>query len=334
MGIRVHKRFRTAVASVREEIRGRERRLFDLICFGANLAFQFPRPDINLKNLSGARDPRRSLARARSRLFGNGLRTTRADEWSRSGARLAIFLTRKLRARAAGVIPAGEKYDPLSVLLAYACGGLAVDCAVPRDPVLLAAWTTVVRVFATLLPSRVGTFRVDWLDRRALRVLNREAAAGRRRGRAASGLRPGRAGRILGLDPRLTALVQKSLGKRLVPSYEVRYVFYTRPGDYFWPHPDDEEDDANVFICLSHRVPRGSRRRSAFLAYRPDGSVERYELTPGTAVAAESAGLVHGREPVQPGERVTLLAVAMKTASKMRKEARAAARLGRPFPSP
>jgi hypothetical protein len=131
----------------------------------------------------------------------------------------------------------------------------------------------------------------------------------------------------------LTALVQKSLRKNLVPSYEMRYVFYTRPGDYFWPHPDDEEDDANVFICLSHRGPRGSRSRSAFLAYRPDGSVERYELTPGSAVAAESAGLVHGREPVQPGERVTLLAVAMKTPGKMRKEARAAASRAQPLSS-
>src|SRR5207248_5005847 len=69
MGIRVPRRFRSAVASVRAKLRGRERRLFDLTCFAANLAFHLPRLDINLEDLSGTRDPRRALVRARARFF-------------------------------------------------------------------------------------------------------------------------------------------------------------------------------------------------------------------------------------------------------------------------
>ena len=84
--------------------------------------------------------------------------------------------------------------------------------------------------------------------------------------------------------------------------------------------PDSNRLDARP---SRHHVPRGAAKKSAFLAYRPDGSVERYELRPGDAIATESQGLVHAREPVQRGERITLLAVAMKTRRKMAAERRA-----------
>lgn len=39
--------------------------------------------------------------------------------------------------------------------------------------------------------------------------------------------------------------------------------------------------------------------------------MERYELTPGHAIAAETRGLMHAREPIKRGEQITLLAIAL-----------------------
>ncbi|MBC8001820.1 MAG: hypothetical protein H7X97_04450 [Opitutaceae bacterium] len=324
--IRVSPRFRPAVEEIRAGLDGLELRLFDLLCLAADIGFRLPQPDVNLERLSGPADPRRRFARGMAKIVRGAVRETTDHEWSNSGVRLARLLIKTLSNRDLTTQGPDGKYEPLSVFLAYAPSGLALDCTIPAAPIPRAAWKTVVEVFAALFPSDVARIRLDWIDRRRLNILTREAAAGRRKGRAASGERPGPSGRRLALDPRLLALVSKALGKAVVPAYEARYVFYTRPGDYFWPHPDDPEIAVNVFICLEHKVPRGCSTRSAFLAYRADGSVERHELTPGHAIAAETQGLMHAREPMRRGERVTLLAIALhlsvpKSSTKRRRQA-------------
>ena len=92
-----------------------------------------------------------------------------------------------------------------------------------------------------------------------------------------------------------------------------RYLFYTKPGDHIWPHPDDPKPAVNFLICISHELPRRSAARSAFLAYAPDGSVKRYEIAPGNGLVFEP-GIVHAREPVRPGERVVLLSIGLNRA--------------------
>jgi hypothetical protein len=204
-----------------------------------------------------------------------------------------------------------ETYRFLRVLLGNASIALAPDCRVPTNPVLLAAWKTVVALFARLYRSTIRPLgHLPWLDESTLAKLKGETARGRARGRFASGMRPGPAGRELAVDRRLMKAVGKALGLSVVPGYEARYNFYTRDGDYFWPHPDDPEYAVNVLICLDHKRPaRGTG--SALLAYRPDGSVERYELAPGSALAIEARGLVHAREPMRRGERLTMLSIAV-----------------------
>ena len=113
---------------------------------------------------------------------------------------------------------------------------------------------------------------------------------------------------MLAVDRRLMKAVTKALGFAVEPGYEARYNFYGRDGDSFWPHPDDPEYAVNVLVCLDHKRP-ATGTGSALLAYRPDGSVERYELRPGAALAFEARGLVHAREPMRRGERMTMLSI-------------------------
>ena len=295
--------FRASVEEVRATLADRERALFDLLCVAGHLGRSLPNSNANSRTVSGARDPRRRLIRVLSRM-----RDGSPHDWKRSSARLVRILSRTLIAR-----EGEDAYRALRVLLGNASIALAPDCAVPHEPVLLVAWKTVVALFATLYPSAIKPLgRLGWLDQRQMAALKRETAAGRRKGRLASGMRPGPAGRTLAVDPRLMAVVGKALGTPVSPGYEARYIFYARDGDYFWPHPDDPEYAVNVLVCLDHQRPRSHSAGSALLAYRPDGSVERYELTPGSALAVEARGLVHAREPMRRGERMTMLSIAVQ----------------------
>jgi hypothetical protein len=63
----------------------------------------------------------------------------------------------------------------------------------------------------------------------------------------------------------------------------------------------DPEYAVNILDCLDHQCPTETSG-SALLAYRPDGSVERYALTPGSTLAVEARGLVRAREPIRRGD--------------------------------
>jgi hypothetical protein len=303
LGITLPERFRTSVEAVRATLAGREQALFDLICVAGLLGQSVPNSNTNRRTMSGTRDPRNRLRRLAMRMQDGSAR-----EWSATRARLVRVLARELTRH-----ERDEAYRALRVLLGSASIALAPDCLVPREPALLMAWTTVVALFARLYPSTVKPLgRLRWLDPETLAVMKRETARGRARGRHASGMRPGPAGRTLAVDPRLMKAVGRALGLPVEPGYEARYIFYRRDGDYFWPHPDDPEYAVNVLVCLDHTRP-AKGTGSALLAYRPDGSVERYELTPGSALAVEARGLVHAREPMRRGERMTMLSIAVNT---------------------
>jgi hypothetical protein len=301
LGITLAERFSTSVAAVRATLTGREQALFDLLCVAGHLGCSLPNTNTNRRTVLGARDPRTQLRPLVTRMRGGSAR-----EWSASRARLMRVLARELTTH-----EREEDYRLLRVLLGNASIALAPDCLVPRDPALLTAWKTVVALFARLYSSTIRPLgRLRWLDSETLAAMKRETARGRHRGRHASGMRPGPAGRALAVDPRLMNAIGRALGFPVEPGYEARYIFYGRDGDYFWPHPDDPEYAVNVLVCLDHTRPANGTG-SALLAYRPDGSVERYELTPGSALAVEARGLVHAREPMRRGERMTMLSIAV-----------------------
>ena len=223
----------------------------------------------------------------------------------RASARLSEGLVRHFTTHALD-----EDTRSLRVLLAVAPGGLAPDCAVPRLALLRLAWTTVLRVFESLYPSGLVTLDpIPHVGPRRLAALRREAAAGLAIGRRASGTRPGEAGVALAVDRRFIAAIGRALGRDLAPGYVAKLLYYTKPGDYVWPHPDDPRYAVNVLIALDAARAPGRRRGSALLTYRAGGRAERHEIRPGTAVAFEASGLVHAREPLVAGEHVALLSI-------------------------
>lgn len=307
LGITLAAPFKISVEVVRARLAGRERALFDVLCVAGHLGRSLPNTNANRRSVSGRRDPRKQLARLSERMHGS------KREWKDTSTRLVRFLARELKTH-----ESEEPYRLLRVLLGNASIALAPDCVVPTDRALLVAWKTIVALFTHLYSSDIKLLgRLRCLDDHRLAMLKRETTAGRKQGRHASGMRPGPAGRTLAVDPKLMTAVGKALGVKASPGYEARYIFYGRDGDYFWPHPDDPEYAVNVLVCLDHKRPRRGTG-SALLVYRPDGSVERYEIAPGCALAFEARGLVHAREPMRRGERMTMLSIAVNAVQRNR----------------
>jgi hypothetical protein len=314
VSLRFDRQFRSSAAEVRSLIAGREQILFDLLCTAGQLVYRLPHDDINLKHIRGAKDPRRRLRGLFSRAY-NAATRTRAQTWARASDRLYRVLRDELESRGDGEL------RPLRVLLAYAPGALAPDCVVPRDRLLYAAWRTVVKLFDQIFPSAVAeTGPIKCVDNRRLAQLRREAAAHLPRGRRASGKRAGPEGRRLAVDPHLMAAVSRALGREVAPGYQARHLIYTKPGDHFWPHPDDPRYDVQVLLCIDHRPPRGRMPRSAFLTYQYDGRVQRHQIPPGSALAI-MPGRVHAREPLRPGEQLILLSIGLHCHSTRAREA-------------
>jgi hypothetical protein len=295
-------RFRGPASEVRALVAGREQVLFDLVCLAGHLGTKLPYRG-NMTRVSGHRDPRTRLSAfllSRSRLLANDDST-----WERSSLRLRRVLLRELTTKAQVT-----GYASLRGLIGNATIALAPNCVVPTDPAFRAAWRLVVTLFTEIYPSRVKRLgRLTWLDRERLAMLQRETAAGLRKGRLGTGRKPGLEGCMLAVDPRLMKRVGSALGREVSPGFEAQYLYYTRPGDHFWPHADNPRFPVNVLVCLDRKLPQGRSSGSAFLAYEPDGSVKRYELTPGSALAVESQGRVHAREPIRRGERITMLTI-------------------------
>lgn len=303
-----------AVRRARRGLTGTSLRLFDLLCLAGHLGRRFPYRLANTTLVAGRRDPRHALRRFLAREAARSGVTPAPAQWRRASARLVRHIGTTILTTVED--PA---LQPVRLLLGNASIALAPDCAVPEAPAFRAAWDTLVTVYGRRYGDAVRVLPpLPWLDRATRATLRREAARGVREGRGASGMRPGLHGRLLAIDPRLVRRVSRALGRRVEPAYEARYVFYTRPGDYFFPHPDDPEHALNVLVCLDRRPPDGDRPPSAFLAYRANGVVERHEVPVGGVVVTEARGVIHAREAIAPGERVTLLSIAMRYATARR----------------
>ena len=295
MTSKLARRARASVSALRPRLPLRERWLFDLLRAAGDLGFRLP-VNSNLCEVSGVRDPRLLLAPLLDRIRRHDVR-----DWAPSRNRLARRLAAEFARRG------GDRSRPLLALVSYAGAALAPDGKPPVDPILAAAFGTLVRIFPKIYASGIHPLgRLPFVDTARLLA---ETKTNARRNRKASGRRPGLFGRELAVDPRLMARIGRVLKKTVSPGFEARYIFYSKPGDFFWPHPDDPKYAANVMVCLERRLPADGGRPSCFFACRPDGSIRRVELKPGEALAVEARGIVHGREPLRRGEKVTLLSI-------------------------
>ena len=297
---RLAKPFRPGVARLRHQFQDRARVLFDLLCMAGQLGYYLPDDDVNVRYALGRRDPRRSLVREFARVpEGN------ESEWRKASDRVVEILVSELAGK-----EICKESQAVRVLMGQASRALAPDCVVPQHRLLLRAWRVLIKVFGNLFPAGVRVIGQLECVRQRLPGLRREMATGLKIGRLASGRRPGRRGCEVAVAPQLINSVSRALRKKLMPAYWARSLFYARPGDHIWPHPDDPKFDVTVLVCIRHEVPRKVSRRSAFVAYMRNGAVRRYQLAPGDVLAIEP-GLLHGREPVKEGERVALLSIGL-----------------------
>jgi hypothetical protein len=298
--IRPARSFRASIAAFRRDLGSSldERRLYDFVCSAGALGYRVPDRNVRTEDVTGPSDPRRSLLASIGPANG-------PDPAFSTGAR------DRLVGRLASAIAARASSDlfALSVLIQYAPIALAPDGRIPREPRLRVAWETLIRVFAALHSTGVRRIRrLPALPPERFEEIARAASRGLRVGRRASGRRPGRAGRELAVDRSLCAFVGRVVGRRVEPGYVAKLLYYTRAGDFLWPHGDDPTYTVNLLICVTRRLPKGATRGSALLTYGPGGRMRRHELLPGQAVAMEP-GVIHSREPVARGERLVLLSI-------------------------
>ncbi|MEA2195012.1 MAG: hypothetical protein QOG42_1446 [Solirubrobacteraceae bacterium] len=117
----------------------------------------------------------------------------------------------------------------------------------------------------------------------------------------------GPAARALVRDRGWHAICRRELSFEPRPPYYASYLYYDRPGAGIVPHVDDPEFAVNVLFMVSRSGPAGGGAGSATVLHPPGEEPLRLVLAPGEAVLLEADGLVHAREPMAPGERVTVL---------------------------
>lgn len=107
-------------------------------------------------------------------------------------------------------------------------------------------------------------------------------------------------------SPELTALV-RSVVPGAEPTGIASYLFYKDAGQGIIPHIDTDIFSLNVLMMLAHETPAGADPNSALYMHYPDGSEERFQLTPGEVVIFLAGTQAHSRTPIVEGERVTIL---------------------------
>ncbi|HEX6359358.1 hypothetical protein [Actinophytocola sp.] len=104
----------------------------------------------------------------------------------------------------------------------------------------------------------------------------------------------------------LTALV-RSVVPGAQPTGVASYLFYRDAGQGIIPHIDTDIFSLNVLMMLAHDTPADAASTSALYMHYPDGSEERFQLTPGEVVIFLAGTQAHSRTPIAEGERVTIL---------------------------
>jgi hypothetical protein len=110
----------------------------------------------------------------------------------------------------------------------------------------------------------------------------------------------------LATSPELTALV-RSVVPGAEPTGIASYLFYKDAGQGIIPHIDTDIFSLNVLLMLAHETPADPVTTSALYMHYPDGSDERFQLTPGEVVIFLAGTQAHSRTPIAEGERVTIL---------------------------
>lgn len=208
----------------------------------------------------------------------------------------------QLRELAGKLSPAElEHFRLIFCLAASGFGASGTESAAPR------AFETVVGVLsgdrcpkpiyhgfpAFIDAERVGKLRAEAEERRSHAVRNARYAL-------AYG---GESGSRLASSPELAALLGSAVDGRR--STGARYLYYERDGDGVDPHIDNDNYAISAVLMLGHDSPGDPPSR--LVLHHPGGESTQVALSPGEMLAFDAGKIVHSRETMRAGERVTLV---------------------------
>lgn len=194
----------------------------------------------------------------------------------------------------------------------------------PHDPEAATRWEKLLEELAELRQSGFALLgRPEFVDQHVLGELQSEAAAAwasgspeRYRendcGQAFSD--PGPHAKRIALDHRWPILIGAALGINVRSARFAAYIHYNRAQAQIKPHVDFVDSDVSVLLTVD-RFPTSGAERSALVLHPAGRQPIRTVLESGEAIALQGHGLVHGREPVKPGEWLRLLFMAFVEAS-------------------
>jgi hypothetical protein len=112
----------------------------------------------------------------------------------------------------------------------------------------------------------------------------------------------------LSLNQGLLRWCEEGLGVRLRPTGRVNYIHYYGDQQRCTIHADNPEHyEYNCLIGLLHEAPE-QQPPSVLRIFEPD-SITDIQITPGSAVIFHSSATPHGRTPLAPQEKISLLSV-------------------------
>jgi hypothetical protein len=113
-----------------------------------------------------------------------------------------------------------------------------------------------------------------------------------------------RGARDVAFSPALAALLRTHAGPA-VPTTKANYLYYDEPGLGIEPHVDNEEFSLNAIMMLRHEHVSAP---SALVLFPLDAPPEKMYLEPGEMVVMFADSIVHARERVGVGEKVSIVA--------------------------
>ncbi|ALV07413.1 hypothetical protein [Roseateles depolymerans] len=204
-----------------------------------------------------------------------------------------------------------EELENYKLLLCMAAGGLAPRGSRPHSEASAAAFRTVLQCLSDMRVQ--GTM---WRGRPAcvtdivLASLQEESRCTREIAKPTDRYLLGCGGTVadqFALDRDLKRFVQ-DLYPGVEPTGVASYIYYDGQGHGLDPHVDTEVYEINVIVMLEHLHPVDAEP-SHLLIYEDDVSPRRILLAPGEVVVLNAGSVVHAREDMKPGERVSILTV-------------------------
>ena len=208
----------------------------------------------------------------------------------------------------------------LTVMLSTVLDALAPQVEYPAHPLRQQAFAFLTQVLGQGgNPALVADPEPAWFDGGLLKSLQRECRTWHEDPHAYSRhqvyARPVESRHeSLATNPGLLQWCEEGLQTRLRPTGKVNFIHYFGDQQRCSVHADNPEHyEYNCLIGVLHECPEGVQK-SMLRVFEAD-SVTDVRIDPGSAVIFHSSAIPHGRTPLAPGERISLMSVGFHCAS-------------------